>query len=312
MGSNKPRIRSVLLALAMMAGIAAAMPLRAGATAPLNAALFEGNASHVFHGDIARAAAKVEKGESFGLAWREYGRKNPWNTGSKSFDEFFGLPGFKIGHVTEGATTVIAVRLAGTSTQIGTAYLSYLAYLPYHGYLVHAGFKAYADRVWAELDAFIAEHGSTNIKLLITGHSMGAACANLLGLRLADESSIGGWAIDAADVYIYGFESPAVHIGALGRGGKPIANVFNAVNTADFLIHIAPGQRFGATYRFLCDQPAKGDWHNLSYEEYEAGIAAIEAAIARGEGPAEIRWAGDFANALGESVIRHGVGGLLG
>ena len=308
----KKRILSVLLALAMLAGIVAATSLHAGAAASLNAALFKGKASDVFHGDIARVSAQVEKGEGFGLDWREYGRQNPWDTGNKSFDEFFGIPGFKIGYVTTGKTTLIAVRLAGTSTQIGTAYLSYLAYLPYHGYLVHAGFKAYADRVWAELDAFIAEHGFKNIKLLITGHSMGASCANLLGLRLADEKSIGGWAINAADVYVYGFESPAVHIGALGRGGKTTGNVFNLVNTADFLIHIAPGQRFGATYLFTCGQPAGGDWHNLSYAEFEAGIAAVEAAIKRGGGPDKTQWAKDFANALGESVVRYGVGGLLG
>ena len=308
----KKRMLSILLALAMLAGLAAAAPLRAAAAAPLDPALFKGKASDVFHGDIARAAARVEKGENFGLAWREYGRQNPWDTGNQSFDEFFGIPSFKIGQLTAGKTTVVAVRLAGTSTQIGTAYLSYLAYLPYHGYLVHAGFKAYADRVWAALDAFIAEQGFTNIKLLVTGHSMGAACANLLGLRLADEESLGGWAINAADVFIYGFESPAVHIGALGRGGKTIGNVFNLVNTADFLIHIAPGQRFGATYPFTCDQPAGGDWHNLSCAEFEAGVAAVEAAIARGAGPAATRWAKGFANALGESVIRYGVGGLTG
>jgi len=91
-----------------------------------------------------------------------------------------------------------------------------------------------------------------------------------------------------------------------------IVNVFNLVNTADFLIHIAPGQRFGATYPFTCDQPAGGDWHNLNYAEYEAGIAAVEAAIARGERPAETRWAKGLANSLGESPVRYGVGGLLG
>lgn len=309
----KKRILSVLLSLAMLAGIVAATSLHAGAAPSLNAALFKGKASDVFHGDIARVAAKVTKGESFGLTWREYGKQNPWDTGNKSFDEFFGLPDFKIGYISSKGTALVAVRLPGTSKQIGTAYLSYLAYLPYHGYLAHAGFKAYADRVWAELDAFIAEKGFTDIKLLVTGHSMGAACANLLGARLADEKSIGGWAIDAADVYVYGFESPGVHIGPLGcGGGKTIGNVFNLVNTADFLIHIAPGQRFGATYLFTCDQPAGGDWHNLNYAEYEAGIAAVEAGIKRGEGPAETQWAKGLANSLGESVVRYGVGGLVG
>jgi len=308
----KKRMLSVFLALAMLSGILATMPLRAGAAELLNAASFKGKASDVFHGDIARAAAKLEKGEGFGLAWREYSRKNPWDTGNKSFDEFFGLPSFKIGHTASKGTALVAVRLSGTSSQIGTAYLSYLAYLPYNGYLAHAGFKAYADRVWAELDAFIAEQGFQSMKLLITGHSMGAACANLLGLRLASEESIGGWRINAADVYIYGFESPGVHIGQLGCDGKAIGNVFNLVNTADFLIHIAPGQRFGATYLFTCDQPAKGDWHNLNYAEYEAGIAAVEKAIKRGEGPAETRWAKGLVNSLGESVIRYGVSGLIG
>lgn len=291
----KKRLLSLSLALLLLAGMsfihvdAASESPQRPAPKALNAAWFAARPSNAYSPELALLCAYVAK--DTGSFAEEYGvtfdpaynyEKIIWSDALDSMGIDFGLQQFEIGckQLGKGAAWIV-LKLGTTTSQFGTVLGGYLPGLGrmYQGYYAHPGYIDYADRVWEALEGFMAENEALlkgrEIKLLVTGHSAGGSCANLLGVRLRNEGGVGGKAIRPGDTYVYGFESPPVYLGEPGcECGCPYTNIFNLVNTADVAALALPGQRFGRTYAFTCTEPTGQHVHNLGLADYEAGIKA--------------------------------------
>ncbi len=84
---------------------------------------------------------------------------------------------------------------------------------------------------------------------LVTGHSRGAAVANVLGVRLTDR-------FGAENVFVYTFATPRTVRGEYPRYG----NIFNIINPADLVTFLpVPGwgfERYGVDIQLPVDDPA--------------------------------------------------------
>ena len=104
----------------------------------------------------------------------------------------------------------------------------------------HKGFAVAADRVYAQVMAFLnarydGAHIRSGIRYVVTGHSRGAAVANLLAVRLREAG------IANARVYDYNFACPdTAKKTLLEQWGKGHGNIFNVNHTAD-AVGVIPG-----------------------------------------------------------------------
>ena len=101
----------------------------------------------------------------------------------------------------------------------------------------HKGFQICAEDVMSNLEQYIEDHedlglNSSNAKFLVTGHSRGAAVANLVAKEITDSSFA-----EARNVYGYTFATPAV---AVDKNGSKYNynNIFNIVNGEDFVTRV--------------------------------------------------------------------------
>jgi len=118
-------------------------------------------------------------------------------------------------------------------------------------------FVTLKDEVAENLENQIS--GLTNPIILVTGHSLGAAIANLLAAELSESLSV-------EDVYAYTFATPQVVTESLGQEAIPYGNIFNILNSNDVVTHmpttlIVPLANFWT--RHGVDVPL-----NMPYNEY--------------------------------------------
>ncbi|MCL2494603.1 MAG: hypothetical protein FWE98_02965 [Oscillospiraceae bacterium] len=292
----KKRMVSILLTLALLAGMGGALSVTARAQGEarlptkkeLNAAWFKKRPSAEFNGDIALMAASLAMDES---AFRErYGvpgkplemERFPAGTFIWGVEN----PHFKVGSIALGDATLVVVKLDGSGAfgsgqYLVSNFIGYYGYAaqaaPYCCYRVEAGYRSYADAVWETLGGLKSTFEcKKNLKLLITGHSMGGAGANLLGVRLEKEGQIAGVKIDRKDIYVYAFESPNVYLDPCDPyAGAEFDNIYNFVNSTDAAVLFMPGQRFGKTYYFDLPDPER-DFHHPTYAEYERAIGGTD------------------------------------
>ena len=99
--------------------------------------------------------------------------------------------------------------------------------------LESANFEAGCQEIMESLDAYkssLDDEEINNPIILVTGHSLGAAIANLV----ADELNDG---VSSADVYAYTFATPNTVNLASGKQAVPYTNVFNILNNNDAVPH---------------------------------------------------------------------------
>ena len=123
----------------------------------------------------------------------------------------------------------------------------------------HLGFAKPADRIYNEIQSYIEKSNiSGNIKYYLTGHSRGAAIANILSVKLME----GG--VSASDVYNYNFACPDVACRVLFPEYNNIFNLCNREDAVPFVpgpicsVLTLPGLswgKFGQTYWFTKDAP---------------------------------------------------------
>jgi hypothetical protein len=120
-------------------------------------------------------------------------------------------------------------------------------------------FKTAADKVYQNLTAYINDNGldidKTNV--FITGHSRGAAVANLLGAGLRQKNVFA-----KEDVYVYTFATPNSE-GKIGGNttGPEYSNIFNVVNPVDVVTGVPPVfsyWKYGKTYAFPSEDKSAG------------------------------------------------------
>ena len=104
----------------------------------------------------------------------------------------------------------------------------------------HYGFATAADKVYSQVMSFLKSRYQntfikSNIRYVITGHSRGAAVANLLAVRLHDAG------VPDSKVYDYNFACPDTVRGfTLSDLSKDHENIFNVCNSAD-AVSVIPG-----------------------------------------------------------------------
>ena len=139
---------------------------------------------------------------------------------------------FNLGKKKIGKKTVVAVILQGTAStdewksnlRLGDS----LVNLP----TVHAGFNATEKAVHKKLNTFLKTNKlkKGSVAFWVTGHSRGAAVANIMAKRLSDTYG-------KSNVYAYTFASPKV-AKVSAKTVKKYSNIFNYVNPDDVVTRI--------------------------------------------------------------------------
>ena len=139
---------------------------------------------------------------------------------------------FNFGKKKIGKKTVVAVILQGTASndewksnlRLGDSLLN----LP----TVHAGFNATEKAVHKKLNTFLKTNKlkKGSVAFWVTGHSRGAAVANIMAKRLSDTYG-------KSNVYAYTFASPKV-VKVSTKTTKKYSNIFNYVNPDDVVTRI--------------------------------------------------------------------------
>lgn len=139
---------------------------------------------------------------------------------------------FNLGKKKIGKKTVVAVILQGTAStdewksnlRLGDS----LVNLP----TVHAGFNATEKAVHKKLNTFLKTNKlkKGSVAFWVTGHSRGAAVANIMAKRLSDTYG-------KSNVYAYTFASPKV-AKVSTKTTKKYSNIFNYVNPDDVVTRI--------------------------------------------------------------------------
>ncbi len=131
---------------------------------------------------------------------------------------------------------------------------------------VHLGFADARDFVYSKLDEYLTDNGidRSSVVLLMTGHSRGAATANLLAAKLIDNDSSFG--ISKNNIYTYTFATPNT-VKSNARLQKH-SSIYNIVNPEDFVTKVLPRDwgfsRYGTTYTL----PSKTNEYSSTYNKY--------------------------------------------
>lgn len=135
-------------------------------------------------------------------------------------------------------TTIVAVTLRGTFEK--EWYSNFDIGRDINNTGVHAGFKTATEFVNKKIDMYLVNYGidRNSVKFLVTGHSRGAAVANLLAASLIDMYS-------NSNVYAYTFATPNT---TTSKSADDVSykGIFNFVNPEDFIAYI-PLESWGFT-----------------------------------------------------------------
>ena len=136
----------------------------------------------------------------------------------------------------------------------------------------HFGFSTAAGQLRAALDSYISAdpnlRNADNIKFLVTGHSRGAAVANLVAHRLSTDNVH----TSGRNVYAYTFATPnPVRMSEIERSGN-VGNIFNFVNAEDFVTYMPLSVdgwdfwKWGQTWAFPSRNVADRATSNAAYD----------------------------------------------
>ena len=93
-------------------------------------------------------------------------------------------------------------------------------------------FAAFADEIFTNVENYLSSTGVQNPIILVTGHSMGAAIANILAARLNE-------IMDPGNVYAYTFATPrTVNEAVSGNQAVNYPNIFNILNSNDAVTYV--------------------------------------------------------------------------
>ncbi len=149
---------------------------------------------------------------------------------------------------------------------------------------VHLGFADAREYVYARLKSFITKNNidKENMKLLLSGHSRGAATANLLAAKLIDETYTNSSTatVNRNSIYTYTFATPNVASTQKNVFDSKYKCIFNIVNPEDFVTKVLPNSwgyyRYGKTY-VLPSQTNDKNWKsylkamNKCFVQYKFG-----------------------------------------
>lgn len=124
---------------------------------------------------------------------------------------------------------------------------------PTYNNVNHYGFNDAKNYVYNNLADYLDTYGYTkeNTIILLTGHSRGAAAANLIGAKLMDDND----RVSPEHLFTYTFATPNCTKNVDQKSGKSDSKynrIFNIVNPTDFVTKVMPHAwgygRYGTTY----------------------------------------------------------------
>nr|WP_316613894.1 leucine-rich repeat protein [uncultured Ruminococcus sp.] len=133
----------------------------------------------------------------------------------------------------------------------------------------HVGFNDAKNYMYLKLKEYLNDYGyqKENTKILLTGHSRGAATANLLGAKLIDDLDL----IKPENLFTYTFATPNCTSNVDRKTGQAFSKynrIYNIVYPNDFVTKVLPSAwgfgRYGKTYSLPTKTNDK-DWTNRSY-----------------------------------------------
>ena len=135
---------------------------------------------------------------------------------------------------------------------------------------MHLGFKSARDFAYEALKTYINSTlciNKSETKIVIFGHSRGAATANLLGAYLIDGA---GNLASKENIYTYTFATPnTIYVGNSNNKSKaPYNRIFNFVNPEDFVTKVLPSQWGFGRYGKTLVLPSKTNESDKSYKKY--------------------------------------------
>jgi hypothetical protein len=111
----------------------------------------------------------------------------------------------------------------------------------------HRGFDDAKNYIYDKLSSYLKGADKSRTKILLTGHSRGAATANLLAAELIDEGSL----VERENLFTYTFATPNCTKDS-ARSSVRYSRIFNIVYPTDFVTKVLPASwgygRYGVTY----------------------------------------------------------------
>lgn len=196
---------------------------------------------------------------------------------------------FYIGHraVTYNGTTkeIIVVSVKGTSSEkewysnfdIGTT-AKFSNYSDWTISSNHKGFDVAANRIQKLILSYVSSYctGSSTKAYMLTGHSRGAAIANILGARLIDAGNA---------AYTYTFASPNTTTNTSANASK-YASIFNVVNKDDFVPYVPCSvwgfRRYGKTSTVSIASNYEKEWEDFTgINDYNPDTFGMDDTVAK-------------------------------
>ena len=149
--------------------------------------------------------------------------------------------------------------------------------------LNHMGFDITANRVIDLLQSFMQQHPTASERTVfwVTGHSRGAAVANLISAKLVDSGET---------VYSYNFACPN---NTLSQNTADYDTIFNVVNEDDLVSYLPFSswgyRRFGHTARLDMDSDMRDEWKSMMGESYDHAETTLTNALSTMSGIASCR-----------------------
>lgn len=142
--------------------------------------------------------------------------------------------------------------------------------------IIHLGFADARSFMHERLKAFIKKYASGKpIKILLMGHSRGAATANLLAAKVLTEGGFGdGIEIDKDNVYTYCFATPNLaDVNKVKLDAPEFKRIYSIVSPEDFVTEVLPKAcgfgKYGTVYSLMGSD-------NLSIKDYRKEKDAMQ------------------------------------
>lgn len=170
-------------------------------------------------------------------------------------------------------TRLLVVTLRGTNLESTSDLLTDISIFgtPFYEDSASAGFVSFFYKASVGMSLYIDEHpeitesaDNGKLKILITGHSLGGACTNLLGAYFNTHEQIkykGFSVMDSVaemydeklnipqeDIFVYSFACPNVYYG--DPTTADCDNIINIINESDLIPKIPDGNKFGQSVYF--------------------------------------------------------------
>lgn len=263
-----------------------------------NGNLFKDKAS-VYNKGLALIAANLSRaaedttGDNIKAAFEEYGFTNvrvrnydaklpdmgPLDDFIKFIDAYdaFAIGKSIVSVKSENDTTILVVVARGTQMRFRELKGDVLkgGTQPLLGRNIYNNIYEYGDLIWQGIKNYLVEFPITThkVKVLVTGHSLGGAAANLVGARITSELKNQNWlksrGATKEDIYVYTFGAIKVFDQEENesKGYENIHNLYNdhdsfGPNGSKSLLNVShPKTKFGHTDTFDIDE--YDEWWNL-------------------------------------------------